>query len=94
MAIKSWQHKGLRNFYEKGTKKGIQAAHAGKIEQRLDALNSASCPEDMDVLPGWRFHEWKGKGKGAFSVDVSGNWRITFKFDNGDAYAVNYEDPH
>ncbi|MFK8043023.1 type II toxin-antitoxin system RelE/ParE family toxin [Congregibacter sp.] len=94
MAIKSWKHKGLREFFEKGAKKGIQAKDAKKIELRLDALNSATCPEDMDVLPGWRFHEWHGEGRGTYSVNVSGNWRITFQFEDGDAHVVNYEDPH
>lgn len=94
MAIKSWKHKGLRDFFEKGSTRGIQPDQAAKIEIRLDALNAAICPEDMDVLPGWRFHEWKGEGKGTYSVNVSGNWRITFQFQNGDAHVVNYEDPH
>lgn len=92
--IKSWQHKGLKKFFETGSTRGIQASHADKLETRLDALDAATCPEDMDVLPGWRFHEWTGNGKGTYSVNVSGNWRLTFQFEDGDAHIVNYEDPH
>ena len=94
MAIKGWVHKGLREFFETGKTRGIQAAHAKKLETRLDALNSATRPEDMNVIPGWRFHEWQGGGKGTYSVNVDGNWRLTFQFEDGDAYVVNYEDPH
>ncbi len=72
----------------------LREALGEELESRLDALDSATCPEDMNVVPGWRFHEWSGKDKGTYSVDVSGNWRITFTFKDGDAYVVNYEDPH
>jgi proteic killer suppression protein len=94
MVIKGWRHKWLRDFFEKGSTRGIQANQAAKIETRLDALNAATCPEDMDVLPGCRFHKRKDTGKGTYSVNVSGNWHITFRFESGDGYVVNYEDPH
>lgn len=93
MAIKGWKHKGLKRFFENGSTSGIQTAHADKIETRLDALNAATSIEDMNVT-GWRLHPHKGNRKNLWSVDVSGNWRITFEFDDGDAYVVNYEDPH
>lgn len=92
--IKHWAHKGLQDFFETGSRRGIRPEHAKKLEVRLEALDSACCPEDMDVLPGWRFHQWTGSGVGTYSVNVSGNWRLTFQFRDGDAYVVNYEDPH
>ncbi len=60
---------------------------------RLSALDTAFCIEDMD-LPGFRLHPLKGEREGIWAIDVSKNWRITFYFENGDAYIVNYEDYH
>ncbi len=77
----------------KGTKAGIQSAHATKISDQLAFLNAAATVEDMDK-PGYRLHELKGKLKGHWAVDVSGNWRIVFRFNEGNAYVVNYEDYH
>ena len=91
--IKSFKHKGLEKFFVTGNTAGIQPAHAIKISDRLAFLNAATCIEDMNK-PGYRLHELKGKMKGHWAVDVSGNWRIVFKFENGDAYVVNYEDYH
>ena len=91
--IKTFKHKGLEKFYTKGNKAGIQAAHATKISDRLAFLNAAATVEDMDK-PGYRLHELKGKMKEHWAVDVSGNWRIVFKFEEGNAYVVNYEDYH
>ena len=63
------------------------------IERMLDRLDAAVVPEDMD-LPGFKFHELKGKRKGIYAVSVSGNWRITFKFDGEGAFDVDLEDYH
>jgi proteic killer suppression protein len=59
----------------------------------LDRLDASVVPEDMD-LPGFKFHELKGKRKGIYAVSVSGNWRITFKFDGEGAFDVDLEDYH
>jgi len=59
----------------------------------LAALDSSHEIDDMNV-PGFKLHPLKGKLKGVWSVSVSGNWRITFKFENGNAHLVNYEDYH
>ncbi len=91
--IKSFKHKGLQKFYDTGSTSGIQAIHAKKIRMRLSALDTAFCIEDMD-LPGFRLHPLKGEREGIWAIDVSKNWRITFYFENGDAYIVNYEDYH
>ncbi|MFC6570152.1 type II toxin-antitoxin system RelE/ParE family toxin [Actinoplanes utahensis] len=77
--IKSFKHKGLEKFFTKGTTAGIQTAHATKIGDRLAFLHAASVVEDMDKL-GYRLHQLS-KSKGVYAVDVSGNWRITFKFE-------------
>ena len=64
-----------------------------KLHDQLATLDSAADVSDMD-LPGWRLHPLKGKNKGRHSIEVNGNWRMTFEFDNGDAYVVDYEDCH
>lgn len=91
--ITSSHHKGLESFFTKGTYKAIPAQYAARIARMLDRLDAAVVPGDMD-LPGYKFHELKGKRKSVYSVTVSGNWRITFKFDGDDAIEVDLEDYH
>jgi proteic killer suppression protein len=91
--IKSFKHKGLEKFYKTGTKKGIQAAHATKLRMQLTALDTAHCIEDLEI-PGYRLHALKGSRKGLWSITVNGNWRVTFEFQEGHVYIVNYEDYH
>ena len=91
--IKSFAHKGLEDFFYEGTTKGIQAKHADKLRYRLDRLNNADGIDDMD-FPGYDLHQLKGKLKGLWSVKVSGNWRLTFRFEGGNAYVVDYQDYH
>ncbi|MEP7706372.1 type II toxin-antitoxin system RelE/ParE family toxin [Paraglaciecola sp. 25GB23A] len=91
--IKSFKHKGLEKFYNTGTKKGIQATHATKLRMQLAALDTAHCIEDLDI-PGYRLHPLKGNRKGLWSITVNGNWRVTFEFEEGHVYIINYEDYH
>ena len=91
--IQSFAHKGLEKFFLKGTKSGIQAKHESKIRLILGRLNAAVGVEDMD-LPGLKLHQLSGDRSGSWSVRVSGNWRITFRFDGQHAEVVNYEDYH
>ncbi|MGR3808108.1 type II toxin-antitoxin system RelE/ParE family toxin [Pasteurella testudinis] len=90
--IKSFKHKGLKQFFERGTTKGIRADHASKINSILDLLDDAAVVEDFNSL--YKCHELKGERKGLWSMTVSGNWRITFEFIDGNAYILNYEDYH
>ena len=91
--IKRFKHKGLEAFFRRGTKAGIQAHHAAKLQILLTALDYAKKPDDMNA-PGWRFHPLSGDRKGFFSVTVNGNWRITFRFEGRDAELVDYLDYH
>ncbi len=91
--IKSFAHKGLEAFFTTGSKRGIQARHAVKLHDLLAALNTAESAEDMR-MPGWNLHCLTGERKGVWSVKVNANWRLTFRFEDGDAYVVNYEDYH
>ena len=91
--IKTFRHKGLQRFYETGSAAGIQAVHRKRLRLQLAALETATTINDMDI-PGFKLHRLKGRRKGAWSIWVSGNWRITFDFEDGNAYIVNYEDYH
>ncbi len=91
--IKSFKHKGLKRFFTTGSAAGINPAHADRLEERLQALHTATIIDDMD-LPGWRLHSLKGDRAGLWAVNVSGNWRVVFQFKDGHAYVVNYEDYH
>lgn len=91
--IKSFKHKGLKRFFETGNAAGLQPSHRKKLRYQLTALDTAIDIGDMD-LPGFRLHPLKGERSGLWAVDVSGNWRLTFQFEEGNAYIVNYEDYH
>ena len=91
--IKSFEHKGLQAFFEKGSKAGIQPHHAPRLSRQLVRLDVAKVPEDMNV-PGWRLHGLSGNLAGHYSVTVNGNWRMTFTFEDGDAVLVDYQDYH
>ena len=91
--IKSFSHKGLEVFFRTGTTKGIQAKHADRLGRILDRLDAAAEVRDMNA-PGYDLHPLKGKLDGHWSVKVSGNWRVTFRMENGNAYIVNYQDYH
>jgi len=94
--IKSFQHKGLKQLFENGTSAKINQQHKAKCLRLLDALDAATLPEDMNI-PGFGFHGLEGTRKGKpqlYAVSVSGNYRITFEWENEDAIHVLYEDYH
>lgn len=91
--IKSFKHKGLKKFFETGSIAGIQAKHERKLRMQLAAIDTASDIDDVD-LPGYQLHSLKGDRTGIYSISVNGNWRVTFKFSEGNAYIINYEDCH
>ena len=91
--IKSFKHRGLERFYESGNSARIKNEHAKRLRLILGRLEASVGPQDMN-LPGLRLHELKGKRKGTWSVWVSGNWRIPFKFHGPNATEIDYEDYH
>ncbi len=91
--ILSFKHKGLKKYYETGSTAGIQPNHEQRIRLILAALDTAQMIDDMD-LPGFDLHPLRGDRRGIWSISVSGNWRVTFKFEEGNAQIVNYEDYH
>ena len=91
--IKSFIHKGLEDFFYDGIRKGLQTKQVSKIEAILDRLDAANEIKDMNY-PGSDLHLLLPKKKGRWAVKVSGNWRVTFEFKDGDAFNVNIEDYH
>jgi proteic killer suppression protein len=91
--IRSFRHKGLERFFRTGITSGIQTKHAKRLRLILAQLDHATLIGDMD-FPGSGLHPLKGDRKGIWSITVQANWRITFRFEKGDAEVVNYEDYH
>ncbi len=91
--IQSFRHKGLKLLFENGDRRKVQADHADKIERILARLEEASEAGDMG-LPGFRLHRLKGDLAGFWSVTVSGNWRVIFRFAGGHASDVDLIDYH
>lgn len=91
--IKSFKHKGLKALHSKGDASGVKAEHAARLRRLLSLLDVAAVPTDLD-RPGYRLHPLKGELKGYWAMDVSGNWRIIFRFIGSDIELVNYLDYH
>jgi proteic killer suppression protein len=91
--IQSFRHKGLKRLFEKGEAKGIRADQVEKIENILFVLSRARKPEEVD-LPGFHLHPLKGDMKGLWAVTVRANWRVTFRFEEGEACDVDLVDYH
>jgi proteic killer suppression protein len=91
--IASFAHKGLEKFFRTGSVAGIQANHAKKLRAILLRLNQMSVIEDVN-FPGLHLHPLRGDLKGFWSLRVSGNWRVIFKFDGEDVSRVDYVDYH
>lgn len=91
--IAGFRHKGLRLLFEKGDRRKIPPEYANKIERILARLEEASDARNMD-LPGFRLHPLKGDFAGFWAVSVSGNWRVVFRFEEGNARDVDLIDYH
>ncbi|HEU0198201.1 MAG TPA: type II toxin-antitoxin system RelE/ParE family toxin [Nevskiaceae bacterium] len=91
--IKTFAHKGLERFYRTGSKAGIQAMHAKRLNMILAMLEQARVIEDMNA-PGLALHPLHGERAGQWAVTVQANWRVIFRFTTGDAEIVNYLDYH
>lgn len=91
--IKSFIHKSLEDFFYDGTRKGIKVKHASKLETLLDRLDAANEIKDMNS-PGSDLHPLLPKAQGRWAIKVSGNWRLTFEFKDGDALNAAIEDYH
>jgi len=91
--IRSFRHKGLKDLYEGRTERRVAPAHVVRLRDILFLLDQVTRPESMNIH-GLRFHPLKGELRGRYSVSVSGNWRVTFRFEGGHAVDVDYVDYH
>jgi len=91
--IRTFKHRGLKRLYERGDQSHVSSEQLNRIEDILARLDVAVVPSDLD-LPGYGLHPLKGKLKSYWALKVSGNWRIIFRFKDGDAFDVNLIDYH
>ncbi len=91
--IRSFRHKGLRRYAEKGDRSKLSVQNTARLDRLLMRLDASVHPENMD-RPGWRFHPLKGTSKDRYAVNATGNWRMTFGWDGNDAIDVDLEDYH
>ena len=91
--IQTIRHKGLKRLYEDDDTRGVISVHAQKLRDILARLDAATAVADVD-LPGLRLHPLKGDRKGFHAVMVQANWRVVFRFVNGDVHDVDYVDYH
>lgn len=91
--IKSFKHKGLKRFFLKNDSSGLEQKLVNRIKNRLTVIDAADTIDGID-FPGYDLHPLKGDRKDIWSISVSGNWRITFRFVDGDAEILNLEDYH
>lgn len=94
MGIHNFKYKGLERLFVTGSKAGVPAKAATKLALLLLRLAAAGEPKDLNHPPGLRLHQLKGDRQGTWSVTVTGNWRLTFRFENGHAVDVDFEDYH
>jgi proteic killer suppression protein len=91
--IKSFRHTGLQSFFETGSKAGIRPEHAPRLNRILGILDAATLIEQVNI-PGFKLHKLTGSLVGFWAVAVNGNWRVTFRFENGEATLLDYIDYH
>lgn len=92
--IKSFKHKGLKRLFERNEIQGVSAGQVQKLLDVFAALDTAEEPGDVGLFPGWRLHPLKGDLKGFWSVTIAGNWRLIFRFEDGDAFDIDFIDYH
>ena len=94
MPIASFRSRALKRLFENDDRRRISDRHVERVRDILLALDQAARIDDMSWYPGWRLHPLKGDLRGFWSVSVSGNWRVIFRFDKGMAYDVDFVDYH
>ena len=94
MAIKSIRHRGLLRLYEDQSTRGIDSRHANKLLDMLLAIDNATDVSDTEVRPGWRLHPLSGDLNGFWSLTVTGNQRLIFRFEDENAYELDLIDYH
>ena len=91
--IASFKHRGLKALYDGRTARRVAPEHVQKLRDILAVLDRSRRSRDVDI-PGFRLHPLRGGLRGHYAVVVSGNWRVTFRFEEGDVVDVDYLDYH
>jgi proteic killer suppression protein len=91
--IESFRHRGLKRLYQHNDRSGIGSTMLRRVEEILSVLDAAEAISELDI-PGYRLHPLTGPLKGYWSVQVTGNWRIVFRFEDGAAWDVDLVDYH
>ncbi len=91
--ILGFRHRGLKRLYERGDRSKVSPQLVEQVEDILGLLDMAKEPGDMD-LPGYRLHRLRGNLRGFWSITVSGNWRIVFRIEGGNAFDIDLIDYH
>lgn len=86
-----FRHKGLRHLYEDGNARDVPPAMADKLRKLLSALETAETLEQLTRFPGWKLHPLKGDRRGLWSLTVTGNWRLVFRYDEQTNTASNID---
>jgi proteic killer suppression protein len=98
MAIRSFRERRLQRLFaddDATSIKGLNSEWIDKLRNRFLAIDNATELAQLGLIPGWRLHQHTaGKWKGFWSIDVSGNWRLFFRFEDGDAFDLSLDDPH
>ena len=92
MRVRSIAHKGLRRLYQDNSKKGLSADTVDKLRKMLAFLDAMEGPEELRNLPLWKAHILTGDRKGTWSLNVTRNWRLTFRIDDDEIIDINLED--
>jgi proteic killer suppression protein len=94
LAIKSFSHKALKKFFYQGDASGLNPNHVNAIEKALDFIDGTHHPKDLKAVYQRKFSEKKGSGEGVYSIEINGNWRITFQIVDDGAIFLDYLDYH
>jgi len=94
LAIKGISHKGLKNLYYKDDHSGVSSDHVIKLTDMMDFIDASHHPQDIKAVYKNKFTEKKGSAKGVYSIEVSGNWRLTFQIESEGAVFLDYVDYH
>ena len=91
--IRSFRHQGIRAFYKNLELQRVNPHHVKRLTRILATLDRSRTPQGMN-LPGFQLHQLSGDMRGHYAVSVSGSWRVTFRFEYGDVFDVDYIDYH
>jgi proteic killer suppression protein len=92
--IRDFSHKALQRFYAEGLEKGLPADTAAKLRAMFAVLDQMNDVNELKVWPLWRVHTLTGNRKGIWSLQVTRNWRLTFRIEDNELHNVNLEDYH